>query len=585
MIKSIQLHCKFRGKPVASMAARLFRRIVKERSGITVARETGELKVVLTMEPGVGVEGFRIDDADGGVRIAGNDERGLLYGVGKYLRSCRFTDDGMEPGAWRGTSVPAKPVRGMYFATHFHNFYHDAPVKAVERYVEELALWGCNALSVWFDMHHYQGIDDPAAVAMIERLRMILAACERVGMAPGLTTLSNEAYASSPKELRADWTAGHDGYTSPPGGHYHVEICPSKPGGLEKILEYRRGMLEAFKGIDIRYVWLWPYDQGGCTCPQCKPWGANGFMKTAEAEARLVRQVFPSAKTIFSTWYFDHFTKGEWEGVSRAFAAKKPEWVDYVMADDFGGFPEYPLRNGIPGGFPAVGFPEISMELMWPWGGFGANPRPAHWQEYWDKARNVLSGFFPYSEGIYEDMNKVLTFQFLWDPDRSADEILGEYAAGEFDPGVANDAVQVCHQLEAGLGHALSRDFVGRVWKIQEAGGDGGSAADGLEKELRRKDLYELRNVKEPAACFEAARQIDGRLPAWARRSWRWRMVWLRAALDHALSESKGNVTKETEKYFKEIERIAHARTAEMSVLPPGRRALRRLVRKMAREA
>ncbi|HNZ97752.1 MAG TPA: glycosyltransferase family 2 protein, partial [Thermoanaerobaculia bacterium] len=51
----------------------------------------------------------------------------------------------------------------------------------------------------------------------------------------GLIGLANEAYANSPVELRADWTAGHDGYHHPPGGHYHVEICPSRDGGAELI--------------------------------------------------------------------------------------------------------------------------------------------------------------------------------------------------------------------------------------------------------------------------------------------------------------------------------------------------------------
>ena len=36
----------------------------------------------------------------------------------------------------------------------------------MNRYVEELALWGCNTLAVWFDLHHYHGIDDPEARAM-----------------------------------------------------------------------------------------------------------------------------------------------------------------------------------------------------------------------------------------------------------------------------------------------------------------------------------------------------------------------------------------------------------------------------------
>jgi hypothetical protein len=45
----------------------------------------------------------------------GNDGRGLIYGTGKFLRDARYAGGGrFAPGQWRGTSVPAKPVRGMY---------------------------------------------------------------------------------------------------------------------------------------------------------------------------------------------------------------------------------------------------------------------------------------------------------------------------------------------------------------------------------------------------------------------------------------------------------------------------------------
>ena len=49
----------------------------------------------------------------------------------------------------------------MYLATHFRNFYHRAPIQEVEAYIEDLALWGYNAITVWFDRHHYSSIHDP----------------------------------------------------------------------------------------------------------------------------------------------------------------------------------------------------------------------------------------------------------------------------------------------------------------------------------------------------------------------------------------------------------------------------------------
>ena len=147
-----------------------------ERHGAHTRRKGAEDQVIeLSLEGGVGKEGFQIGHREGGgVRIVGNDERGLLYGVGKFLRTSRLEPNGHVAGAWIGTSVPKKDIRGMYLATHFHNFYHDAPLADVTRYVEELALWGVNSFMVWHDMHHFAGFDDPEAIAHRHRLKAIL---------------------------------------------------------------------------------------------------------------------------------------------------------------------------------------------------------------------------------------------------------------------------------------------------------------------------------------------------------------------------------------------------------------------------
>ena len=95
-------------------------------------------------------------------------------------------------------------MRGIYFASHFHNFYHDATIEKVTRYVEELALWGCNALSVWFDMHHFAGLADPAAQTQLARLRHFAETAHGVGLDFGLAFLANEAYNTSPESLREE---------------------------------------------------------------------------------------------------------------------------------------------------------------------------------------------------------------------------------------------------------------------------------------------------------------------------------------------------------------------------------------------
>jgi hypothetical protein len=504
----------------------------------------------LKIQPGIGAEGFRIDDAG----ITGNDERGLIYGVGKHLR---------EP-AWRGTSVPDRALRPMYFASHFHNFYHDAPIADVCRYIEELALWGCNLLMVWFDMHHYTSIHDPAAQAMIQRLRAMLETAESVGMQPSLTGLANEAYANSPLEQRADFRWRENGYKSDIGA-YGVEICPNKPGGLELICRYRQEMLDAFRGLNIGLFGLGAYDQGGCTCPKCKPWGVNGFLRTCEVVVPLVQKTFPNAKSLLSTWHFDLHMDGEWEGLNRTFANGAPAWADYVLA-------EYPLKPGVPGGLPVVGFPEISMAQMWPWGAFGANPRVAHWQDYWNDADRRLAVAIPYSEGIYEDLNKVLHLQHGWDRQRPLRDIAREYAAAEFAPALADEIVELLAALEAAM-HDGTNHLSIEYKNIRDVLLRGGW--EYVAGPLPR--IYTIPANPVAAQTLARFRRVDEQLPAAKRTAWRWRVLLLRALLDEELQRSQGRPTTRSDEYFEELNRIYYSDNADWGVSPVSRRALSRL--------
>ena len=102
----------------------------------------------------------------------------------------------------------------------------------------------------------------------------------------------------------------------------------------------------------------------------------------------------------------------------------------------------------MPGGLPLLNFPEISMWGQSPWGGYGANPLPARLQRLWNQTQRKLSGGTPYSEGIYEDINKAICSQFYWDPERPAVETVREYAAFEYSPDVADDVVKVVEAFE-----------------------------------------------------------------------------------------------------------------------------------------
>lgn len=258
---------------------------------------------------------------------------------------------------------------------------------------------------------------------MISRLRSLLRIVKDLGLDVCLGCICNDGWKNPPANIRADSNLdGHAGYNTRRGDHriYNLgnELCPSKPGVPEMEVGFTREKLAAFRDIGVDYWIITPYDNGGCTCAQCSPWGINGYLRIAELLARTYRKEFPEGKVVLGTWYFDRWADGEWQGITERFGRQRPDWVDYIMADDYGGvYPPFPLAHGSPGGFPMISFPEISMHLHQPWGGFGANPLPRYLQSLWDATRHILSGGLPYSEGIFEDMNKAVCSQLFWEPE------------------------------------------------------------------------------------------------------------------------------------------------------------------------
>ena len=516
--------------PVVENVGRVFARQVQQRCAarVTTAGDA-PLTVDLAVSPGIGTEGFRIEDRPGGgVRIVGNDERGLLYGVGKFLRISRYDQGGFTPGAWRGTSVPACPVRGVYFATHFNNFYEAAPLEEVGRYVEDLALWGVNSLVLHFPHWQFNGLDDPAARRFLERLKGIARAAHAAGMHVGLIEAANDAFKSSPAELRntpvPDPLHRH--------GNFGVQLCPAKPRARELLLREWDRLLDEFADVGLDYMIYWPYDEGGCGCKDCWPWGARGYLKLCRELSRSVRAKYPKARIVVSTWTFDTPPCGEWDGLSKALSEDK-SWLDFIQADAHEDFPRHPLEKGVPGGLPLLNFPEISMWGQSPWGGYGANPLPGRLQRLWNQTQRKLAGGFPYSEGVYEDLNKVICSQFYWDPARPAMETVREYLAFEYGPDVVDQLAEV---------------------------------VETLEKNHRRKDIG-------PAAidALETVQRAEAKLTPQAKAAWRWRILYLRALIDKELFQHKGKLEGDALKAaFAELTRLYHVEKGHsMPVKPP----------------
>lgn len=315
-------------------------------------------------------------------------------------------------------------------------------------------------------------------------------------------------------------------------GHFGVNLNPSNVQA-DKLLKENWGyLLDQFKDIGLDLMVFWPYDEGGCGCDQCWPWGARGYPKLCKALAGITAQKFPGINIVLSTWMYDTPPAGEWEGLTK-FLSKGNNWLHYVMADSHEDFPRYPLDKGVPGNLPLLNFPEISMWGQGPWGGYGANPLTNRLQRLWNQTEHKVSGGFPYSEGIYEDLNKIICAQLYWDGERQTSDIVKEYIAYEFSPDVVNDVSRAIEILEAN---------------------------------------HSRKQIKTNAVeAFNLLQQAERKLTAQTLKSWRWRILYLRALIDREMYERGGKLEGELLKAaFNELTEIYHAQNAHsMPIRPP----------------
>lgn len=456
-----------------------------------------------------------------------------------------------------------RPVRGMYFATHFGNWYEKASERELADYLRELKYWDCNAVSVWFDMHDFTGMDDPAAAPRVKLIKTIFRLCAENGMRRELVMLANEGFKNSPAELRADWRCGQNGYRVSPGGHYHVEICPSKPGGMEQLLASRKAMFDAFADTPPDFVEPGPYDQGGCTCSNCAPWGANGYLRCSKQVAALARKTFPGVGVGLSTWRFDAFgpNLGELDGLW-AQRDDVRQWASRLRCDQghLGWFESHPV-------LPFLPMTEISMGGMLPWGGFGANPQPKMLEDV-ARANPAMVGTMPYSEGIYEDMNKVIGLALLSGRAATAREAIMLYAARYFGQGTGEAVADAAALLEVNQYHDALVVQDGKEFSFYSLGPVDPKRPWQLEAKLKKLD------AQRAARAVELLRGAEGKMTVEAKKAWRWRILMLRAEIDDALA--KDATLDALAAKFDELAEIYHVGADTLPCLvPPSRKYLR----------
>lgn len=467
--------------------AELLRRKIGER----IPAEFGEegVRVVLSVDPTRGsAESYEIVSAEGGFDIIGTDGLGLSHGIGKFLHTAVWGEDAFVPNPPAGMQTPACTFRAMYFSVHNYNWYHTATAEELERYLEDMVLWGYNAIHCIVPVMNITEIGDDIFKDSVEKARRLYTLAKKLGMKTSLGVNPNQGIKSSPHEFDAvqdiiPWKAGRN-------------LCPAKPGAVEHLRTIWRAKFEQFLDIGLDYLHTWPYDEGGCCCPECRPWGARKYGDICCAFHDEAMKYYPDAKYIVSTWCFDELIEGEYEGLYTRLGGDL-SWVDYIMVDAHGDFPRYVLTHDVVK--PVVNFPEISMWGLYPWGGFGANPLPKRFQRIWDSSKHVLMGGMPYSEGIYEDITKIQCAGYYWEPERGYRDILAEYINYEYSKDVIPQVLEIMELIEQ-----------------NHVAGDDGTPID-LAAAYRARELAE---------------QVNASLSERAKAAWRWRILYIRTLLD-----------------------------------------------------
>jgi hypothetical protein len=346
-----------------------------------------------------GAEGFRIQVPEPStVLVVGNDERGVLFGIGRLLRELRMARGKvLLPAGFQVATAPQTGLRGHQLGYRQKTNSYDAwDLPQWEQYYRDLAVFGTNAI----ELIPPRSDDEPDSPHFPR---------EPLEMMVGMSRLADEY--------------GLDAWLWYPA----MDEDYSKPATVEFALKEWEEVFKKLPRIDTLFV---PGGDPGHTHP--KP-----LMAMLEKQAASLRKYHPRAKI----WVAPQGFNPEWLEEFIQILKTEPSWFDGVVFGPqiFVGLAE--LRKRVPARYPIRGYPDIthSVSCQHPvpdWDpAFGVtqareviNPRPLGQAAIYRSYQNSTIGFITYSEGCNDDVNKFVWSGLGWDATTPVVEILREYS-------------------------------------------------------------------------------------------------------------------------------------------------------------
>jgi hypothetical protein len=365
---------------------------------------TGPYAEALLAAPTPGApEGYRLcvrkAEHNPAVVILGNDERGVLFGVGNLLRELR-----MERGSVSLrddldiTTAPKYPLRGHQLGYRPKcNSYDAWDLPVWEQYFRDLAVFGCNAIELIPPRS-----DDDADSPHFPRPPMeMMQGMSRVADSYGLDVWI--WYPAMDKDY-ADATT------------------------VESALREWSEVFSKLSRIDAVFV---PGGDPGHTQPKV-------LMALLEKQAENLHHYHPKAQMWVSPQSFDQSWLDEFIDILKR---EQPSWLSGVVFGPQVRISLPRLRELVPAKYPIRHYPDIthSRQCQYPVADWDVayalteareciNPRPEAEAAIFRKIQPDTIGFLTYSEGCNDDVNKIIWCGLGWDPEARVVDILRQYS-------------------------------------------------------------------------------------------------------------------------------------------------------------
>jgi hypothetical protein len=348
-------------------------------------------------------EGYRLcvrkSERNPAVVILGNDERGVLFGVGNLLRELR-----MERGSvslWDDldlTTAPKYPLRGHQLGYRPKcNSYDAWDLPTWEQYFRDLAVFGCNAI----ELIPPRSDDDSDSPHFPRPPMEMMQGMSRVADAYGLDVWI--------------WYPAMD-----------KDYADVKT--VESALREWGEVFAKLPRIDAVFV---PGGDPGHTQPKV-------LMALLEKQTQNLHRYHPKAQMWVSPQSFNQAWLEEFIDILKR---DQPAWLSGVVFGPQVRISLPRLRELVPAKYPIRHYPDIthSRQCQYPVADWDVayalteareciNPRPEAEAIIFHKTQPDTIGFLTYSEGCNDDVNKIIWCGLGWDPDAHVVDVLRQYS-------------------------------------------------------------------------------------------------------------------------------------------------------------